>query len=155
MVAIDVDGTLTDGRLYYGDEGELLKTFHVRDGYGLRLLMQAGISLAVISGRRSRAVERRMSELGVSQVHLGCSDKRPLLEQLTDAAGLSAAAVAAIGDDRQDLGMMQFASLGVAVADAHTDVISAADWVTSRAGGHGAVRELCDLILAAQYADDA
>ena len=150
MVAIDVDGTLTDGRLYYGDEGELLKTFHVRDGYGLRLLAQAGITLTVISGRRSRAVERRMTELGISQVHLGCSDKRPLLEQLTVAAGLSADAVAAIGDDRQDLGMMQFASLGVAVADAHADVISAADWVTSRAGGHGAVRELCDLILEAQ-----
>ena len=150
MVAIDVDGTLTDGRLYYGDEGELLKTFHVRDGYGLRLLAQAGITLTVISGRRSRAVERRMTELGISQVHLGCSDKRPLLEQLTVAAGLSADAVAAIGDDRQDLEMMQFASLGVAVADAHADVISAADWVTSRAGGHGAVRELCDLILEAQ-----
>ncbi len=150
MVAIDVDGTLTDGRLYYSNDGELLKTFNVRDGYGLRRLTEAGIGLAVISGRQSRAVERRMRELGITQVHMGCNDKKPLIEKLAAAAGLPADAVAAIGDDRQDLGMLEFAGLAVAVADAHADVIDAADWVTTRAGGDGAVRELCDLILEAQ-----
>ncbi|MDH3588678.1 MAG: HAD-IIIA family hydrolase [Gammaproteobacteria bacterium] len=150
LVAIDVDGVLTDGRLYYGDEGEQLKVFHVHDGLGLRRLIDAGIEPAIISARKSKAVKRRMKELGVSNVHMHCADKGAKIEMLMREAGIENQQVAAIGDDLADLPMLQRAGLAVAVADAHPQLLEAAHWKTTRPGGHGAVRELCDLILTAQ-----
>ena len=150
LVAIDVDGVLTDGRLYYGDEGEQLKVFHVHDGLGLRRLVDAGIEAAIISARKSKAVKRRMKELGVSSIHMHCADKGAKIEMLMREAGIENQQVAAIGDDLADLPMLQRAGLAVAVADAHPQLLEAAHWKTTKPGGHGAVRELCDLILSAQ-----
>lgn len=150
LVAIDVDGVLTDGCLYYCDHGEHLKVFHVHDGLGLRMLIRAGIKPVIISARESKAVEQRMQELGVTEVHLGCSDKGEQIESAMRAAGVQAEQVAAIGDDLADLPMLQRAGLAVTVADGHPQLREISHWVTSRGGGQGAVRELCDLILAAQ-----
>lgn len=150
LLVLDVDGVLTDGRLYYGANGEQLKTFHVHDGYGLRRLLDAGIGVAIISGRRSGAVAQRMSELGIERVHLGCGDKAPVLRQMMQDAGLDQSAVAVVADDVPDLPMMTAAGFSVAVADAQPAVRAAADWVTSRCGGRGAVREVCELLLAAK-----
>ncbi len=150
LVAIDVDGVLTDGRLYYSDTGEELKVFHSHDGLGLRRLVDAGIEPAIISARKSRAVQRRMKELGVTNVHLGCHDKGGMIDKLMQDAGLTKKEVAAIGDDLLDMPMLERAGLGVAVANARPELLKAADWVTKKPGGHGAVRELCDLILNAR-----
>ncbi|MDH3646351.1 MAG: HAD hydrolase family protein [Gammaproteobacteria bacterium] len=150
LVAIDVDGVLTDGRLYYSDDGEELKAFHSHDGLGLRRLIEAGIEPAIISARNSKAVKRRMKELGVTNVHLGCNDKGAIVDKLLHAGGLGRKELAAIGDDLLDLPMLKRAGLAVAVADAHPDLRQAADWVTKKPGGRGAVRELCDFILTAQ-----
>lgn len=150
LVAIDVDGVLTDGRLYYSDTGEELKVFHSHDGLGLRRLVDAGIEPVIISARKSKAVERRMKELGVTNVHLGCHDKGGMIDRLMRDGGLSKNQVAAIGDDLLDMPMLERAGLGVAVADARPELRKAADWVTRKPGGHGALRELCELILNAQ-----
>lgn len=150
LVAIDVDGVLTDGRLYYSDEGEELKVFHTHDGMGLKLLRKAGIEPAIISARNSPAVRRRMSELEINRVHLGCKDKGAMVDTLLQETGFSRDQLAAIGDDLVDLPMLQRAGLAVAVANAHPELKAAANWVTSKGGGHGAVRELCDQLLLAQ-----
>jgi 3-deoxy-D-manno-octulosonate 8-phosphate phosphatase (KDO 8-P phosphatase) len=147
LLVLDVDGVLTDGRLYFSSRGEELKCFHVRDGYGVAQLLQAGVQVAVISGRQSRAVERRMSELGVSWVRQGVSDKLAALRELLDILGLGPQAVASIGDDAPDLPILQLSRLAVAVADAHPSVKSQAHFITQASGGQGAVREVCDLIL--------
>lgn len=150
LVAIDVDGVLTDGRLYYSDSGEELKVFHVHDGLGLRHLIEAGIEPVIISARNSKAVQRRMKELGVSNVNLGCHDKGAMVDKVMQAAGLTKKEVAAIGDDLIDQPMLERAGLAVAVADAHPKLRRVADWVTKKPGGHGALRELCDLLLSSQ-----
>lgn len=150
LVAIDVDGVLTDGRLYYSDTGEELKVFHSHDGLGLRRLMEAGIEPVIISARNSKAVKRRMKELGLSNVNLGCHDKGAMVDQVMSQAGLTRKEVAAIGDDLVDQPMLERAGLAVAVADAHPMLRKVADWVTKKPGGRGAVRELCDLILQSQ-----
>ncbi|MBT8136892.1 MAG: HAD-IIIA family hydrolase [Gammaproteobacteria bacterium] len=150
LVAIDVDGVLTDGRLYYCEDGEHLKVFHVHDGLGLRRLMSAGIKPVIISARKSKAVKRRMKELGVADVYMHCADKGERIEAVMREAGVTAEQVAAIGDDLADLPMLQRAGLAVTVANGHPRLKEIAHWVTSLGGGEGAVRELCDLILAAQ-----
>lgn len=150
LVAVDVDGVLTDGRLYYCEDGEHLKVFHVHDGLGLRLLMNAGITPVIISARKSKAVKRRMKELGVTDVHMHCADKGEKIDAVMRAKGVTAEQVAAIGDDLADLPMLERAGLAVTVANGHPRLKEAADWVTGRSGGEGAVRELCDLILSAQ-----
>ena len=150
LLVLDVDGVLTDGRLYYSAAGDETKMFHVRDGYGLKQLMKSGIDVAVISGRNSDTVTRRMKELGISHVHQGISDKLPVLEQLLNRLGVKITETAFVGDDAPDLEIMQQVALPVAVADAHEVAIATARIVTRNCGGRGAVREVCDLILAAQ-----
>ena len=150
LAVFDVDGVFTDGRLYYGADGVELKAFHTRDGHGIKELKRAGIQVAVISGRRSEAVTRRMQELGVTHVFQGCNDKLPVFEQLLEQLGIAAEDTACIGDDTPDLPLIQRAGLGIAVSDAHPMVRAAAQFTTRAGGGHGAVREVCDLILTAR-----
>ena len=147
LLVLDVDGVLTDGRLYFGPRGEALKVFHVRDGYGLVQLRSAGVEVAVISGRRSAAVRARCRELGVRHVHQGVSDKLAVLERLCARLHLVPAECACVGDDLPDLPLMRTVALSFAVADAHPQVRRAADVVTRHAGGRGAVREVCERLL--------
>jgi 3-deoxy-D-manno-octulosonate 8-phosphate phosphatase (KDO 8-P phosphatase) len=152
LLVLDVDGVLTDGRLHYGPSGEELKVFHVRDGAGLVALQRAGVTVAIVSGRNSAAVDRRAAELGIRLVRQGAADKAHELETLASRLGTTREEMACVGDDTPDLPMMRRAALAIAVADAHADVIAAADWVTTRKGGRGAVREVCDLLLRARQA---
>jgi 3-deoxy-D-manno-octulosonate 8-phosphate phosphatase (KDO 8-P phosphatase) len=147
LVVLDVDGVLTDGRLYYGADGEQLKVFHVRDGHGIKALVSAGVRVAIISGRRSPAVARRAQELGIDPVLQGIDDKGTALRALLDTLQLPAAAAACLVDDTPDLPMMAIVGLPVAVADAHPRVLRAARWITRSPGGHGALRELADHLL--------
>ena len=150
LLVLDVDGVLTDGRLWYGPDGESLKVFDVRDGHGIKALIAAGIGVAVISGRRSAAVAARMRELGVSDVAQGVNDKSRALAELLKRNAIEAKHVACLVDDTPDLGLMAAVGLPAAVADAHPQVLAAARHVTRAAGGQGAVREFCDLLLAAR-----
>jgi 3-deoxy-D-manno-octulosonate 8-phosphate phosphatase (KDO 8-P phosphatase) len=150
LVVLDVDGVLTDGRLWYGPDGESMKVFDVRDGHGIKNLIAAGIGIAVISGRRSGAVSARMRELGVSDVAQGVTDKARALTELLKRNAIAAKHVACLVDDTPDLGLMAAVGLPAAVADAHPEVLSAAAHVTRAAGGRGAVREFCDWLIAAR-----
>lgn len=150
LLVLDVDGVLTDGRLLYDADGREAKSFHVRDGYGIQQVMAAGVTVAVISGRPSAAAAARLAELGVTRVYLGRNDKRAVFDHLLGELGVAASQVACVGDDVTDLDIMAQAGLGITVADAHRDVLRAADWVTAAGGGRGAVREICDLLLASR-----
>jgi 3-deoxy-D-manno-octulosonate 8-phosphate phosphatase (KDO 8-P phosphatase) len=147
LLVLDVDGVLTDGTILLGG-GEELKSFHVHDGLGLQRLLGAGIEVAVISGRRSAAVARRMAELGVRHVFQGVEDKLSVLERLRSSLGLEPREIAVVGDDLPDLPPMRSAGLAIAVADAQAEVRAAAHWVTEKTGGHGAAREVADRLLA-------
>jgi 3-deoxy-D-manno-octulosonate 8-phosphate phosphatase (KDO 8-P phosphatase) len=147
LLVLDVDGVLTDGRLYYGARGEALKVFDVRDGYGLVQLQRAGCVVAVISGRRSAMVRTRCRELGIRHVHQGVADKLAQLERLRRRLGLPRSACACVGDDLPDLPLVRSLALSFAVADAHPDIRRAARRTTRRRGGRGAVREVCDYLL--------
>lgn len=148
LLVLDVDGVMTDGRIYYGVRGEALKVFNVRDGLGIRAALAAGITVAVISGRRSAMVSRRCRELGIKQVVQGADDKWPVLNRLLKRLKLDVAECACIGDDIVDVPMMKKAGLAFAVADAHPAACHAAHRVTKLGGGCGAVREVCDYLLA-------
>jgi 3-deoxy-D-manno-octulosonate 8-phosphate phosphatase (KDO 8-P phosphatase) len=150
LLILDIDGVLTDGRLYFDAKGETLKVFHVRDGHGIKMAQRGGLEVAMVSGRRSDAAFHRARELGVSRFYEGVRDKVAILEELLAALNLTSAEVAAVGDDLVDLPLFQRVGLGVAVADAVPEVRAAAHWVTSLPGGTGAVREVCDLLLKAQ-----
>jgi 3-deoxy-D-manno-octulosonate 8-phosphate phosphatase (KDO 8-P phosphatase) len=150
LLVLDVDGVLTDGRLYLSAAGEELKVFHVRDGSGLVAVQRAGITVAIISGRDSAAVTRRAAELGIRHVRQGVGDKGAALDRLLDELGISAAATACVGDDTPDVPMLRRAGLAIGVADAHPALLAAAHWVTPSNGGQGAVREACDLLLSAR-----
>lgn len=147
LLVLDVDGVLTDGRLYFSAQGEALKSFHVRDGAGLVQLRKLGVEIAIISGRNSEAVNVRMKELGISLVHQGVSDKREVLQKLKDDLRIKDDGICCVGDDTPDLAMFALAHLAIAVADAHLQVRAAAHHVTHLRGGEGAVREVCDLLL--------
>jgi 3-deoxy-D-manno-octulosonate 8-phosphate phosphatase (KDO 8-P phosphatase) len=149
VVILDVDGVLTDGRLYFGAKGEALKVFHVRDGHGIKLLKAAGVHVAAFSGRRSAATAARLSELRVPVVQ-GCSDKLIALHALTKRVGVTPLDCACLVDDTPDLPLMCAVGLAAAVADAHPIVQDAAHWIARSPGGLGAVRELCDAILRAR-----
>ncbi|MGH8441571.1 MAG: KdsC family phosphatase [Nevskiaceae bacterium] len=151
---LDIDGVLTDGKLYIGPDGEELKTNFVRDGLGIKRLLAAGIEIAVISGRPSEAMRKRLGFLGVKHVMLDHEDKLPAYEQICAKLGLTDADCAAMGDDVPDLPVMERVSLALTVADAHPVVLKAAHWVSRFPGGLGAVREASDLILAAQGKGD-
>jgi 3-deoxy-D-manno-octulosonate 8-phosphate phosphatase (KDO 8-P phosphatase) len=150
LLVLDVDGVLTDGRLLYGPKGELLKAFHVRDGYGIKRVADAGITVAILSGRKSAAVARRARDLNIRHVTQGANDKLAALRKLAKARGVSLEDCACVGDDTPDAPILEAAGLGIAVADAHPDALAAANLVTTRPGGHGAVREVCDWLIAAR-----
>ena len=152
LLILDVDGVLTDGRLYFGAKGEALKVFHVRDGHGIKLLMGAGVQVAAFSGRRSAATAARLRELRVPVVQ-GCADKLAAFNNLTKRLKVDPLYCACIVDDTPDLPLMSAVGLAAAVADAHPVVLSAAHWVAPSPGGRGAVRELCDAILRARAGD--
>jgi 3-deoxy-D-manno-octulosonate 8-phosphate phosphatase (KDO 8-P phosphatase) len=150
LLILDVDGVLTDGRLYFAARGETLKVFHVRDGHGIKLLMSAGVAVAVLSGRRSSAVAARMRELGVPHVVQACGDKVAALQRLAKHLNIDPLNCACLVDDTPDLPLMSAVGVAGAVADAHPLVLSAAHWIAEANGGQGAVRELCDAILRAR-----
>ena len=148
MLILDVDGVMTDGRLHFGPRGEALKVFHVRDGLGIRQVAKAGIEVAVISGRKSKMVDTRCRELGVEHVYQGAKDKLAELERLCTRLRIEPSACACVGDDLPDVPLMRKVALAFAVADAHPEARHAAHLVTKLPGGHGAVREVCDYLLA-------
>ena len=150
LLALDVDGVLTDGRFWLSDDGVELKSFNTQDGYGIRQLLRAGMEVAVISGRHSKAVEKRMVELGVTHVFLGCSDKVAVFDSLIGELGIDAANTAYVGDDLPDIPLLRRAGIAIAVANAVAEVRAECALTTSAFGGHGAVREVCDLILASR-----
>lgn len=150
LVVFDVDGVLTDGSLYLGDDGQEYKAFNSRDGHGMAMLRDSDVTLAVITGRRSEVVRIRMQSLGIEHVHQGCRDKLPVFEQLATELGIEPRQAAYMGDDLMDLPVMRRVGLAVAVADAHPVVREHAHWCTPSGGGRGAARDLCELILHAQ-----
>jgi 3-deoxy-D-manno-octulosonate 8-phosphate phosphatase (KDO 8-P phosphatase) len=145
----DVDGVLTEGRLYIGERGETVKAFHVLDGHGLKLLAAAGIVPIIISGRDSPALRRRVGDLGLTHAVYGAGDKLAAAQAQLDALGIDWYEAAAIGDDWPDLPILERAAFACASANAHVEVRAVADHVTQARGGHGAAREFCDLLLAA------
>lgn len=150
LVIFDVDGVLTDGRLAFDDNGREYKTFHARDGHGLKMLRNTGVDIAIISGRRSESVRLRMEGLGIEHVYQGQQDKIASFNELCDKLQVNPQQIAHVGDDLPDLPLMQRAGIGIAVADAHFAVRKHADWCTRLSGGQGAAREVCDLIMQAQ-----
>ena len=150
LAIFDVDGVMTDGRLYFGNDGNEVKSFHIRDGQGIKLLLDSGVEVAVISGRRAVSVERRMTDLGIRHVRLGIHDKLAALQDLLTQLGLSADQAAYAGDELIDLAVMRRVGLAIAVQDADPFVKQHAHWHTPSRGGRGAVREVCELLLEAR-----
>lgn len=150
LLICDVDGVFSDGLIYMGNQGEELKTFHTRDGYGIKALMSAGIEVAIITGRRSQIVENRMKALGISLIYQGQDDKVKAYQDICDKLNIASEHTGYIGDDLIDWPVMEQVALKVCVADGHPLLARRANYVTSIRGGHGAVREVCDLILQAR-----
>ena len=150
LLAFDLDGVFTDGRFYLSDDGVESKAFNTQDGFGIRRLVDAGLEVAIISGRRSAAAAKRMAELGVRHVILGTSDKVAAFDELIADLGIDAAECAYAGDDIPDLALLGRVGYSIAVANAVVEVRDFCDYTTMAAGGHGAVREICDLVLAAR-----
>lgn len=150
LLICDVDGVFSDGRIYLSNSGEELKAFHTRDGYGVRSLLTSGFNLAVITGRQSKIVENRMTALGVTHIYQGVDNKFEPYEALRALYGVTPEEVAYIGDDIVDLPVMNVVGLAVSVADGHPYVRQHAHFVTTLNGGHGALRELTDLLLLSQ-----
>ena len=152
VVFLDVDGVLTDGGLFFSAEGESLKRFNTLDGHGLKMLQKAGIMPAVVTGRDSAPLRLRLKQLGIEHARYGTEDKVPAAESILAELGLSWAQAAAMGDDWPDLPMLRRGCFAAAPANAHEEVLQAVDWVSRKHGGEGAVRQLCDLLLAANGA---
>jgi 3-deoxy-D-manno-octulosonate 8-phosphate phosphatase (KDO 8-P phosphatase) len=150
LMIFDVDGILTDGSLHLGAEGEVVKTFNVLDGHGIKLLQQSGVTVAIISARQSAIVARRAAELGILHVYQGVHDKRVAFEQLLAAASMGAEACGFAGDDIIDLPILARVRLSVSVPNGHPEVQARVHYLTQAAGGRGAAREVCDFILRAQ-----
>lgn len=150
LLILDVDGVLTDGRLFFDDQNREYKFFHARDGHGIKLLRQSGVEVAVISGRKSDSVGLRMKSLGIEHIYQGQEDKTTAFDELIAKLGIEPEQVAHMGDDVLDLPIMKRAGLAIAVNDAHYAVKDYADYCTELAGGTGAVREVCDAIMQAQ-----
>lgn len=154
MLAVDVDGVLTDGRLYFDQQGNELKAFYTRDGLGMKALQRFDIRLAIITGRKSRIVQDRATQLGIEHVYQGRDDKLNALRELVSESGIAQEHICYIGDDWIDLPVLQRVGLSVAPADAAKMVREQVHWVTDASGGHGAVREVCEFILNAQGLDE-
>ncbi len=150
LLVLDVDGVLTDGQLYFTEQGEELKAFDTQDGHGIKMWRQAGHRLAIITGRRSQLVLHRARNLGIDLVLQGREDKGRALDEVCAQLSIPVDAVAYCGDDLPDLGALRRARLAVAPANAHPFVQEHVHWVTTRSGGHGAVRQICDFMLQAQ-----
>ena len=155
LVLFDVDGVLTDGSLYLGDDGQEYKAFHSRDGHGMAMLKEAGVDIGIITGRTSQVVVHRMASLGIVHVYQGQRDKLPAFEALLAKLGISSDEVAFVGDDVVDLPILTRVGLAIAVADAHPLVVRHAHWRTPNPGGRGAARDVCELILEARDQLDA
>jgi 3-deoxy-D-manno-octulosonate 8-phosphate phosphatase (KDO 8-P phosphatase) len=147
LLALDVDGVLTDGGLYYTESGEELKRFNIKDGQGLKLLMQTGIEIAIITAKSSLSTQHRAKDLGIIHTYLGVKDKLSTLKNLCEKLGLSLSQVAYIGDDINDLAVMQAVGCPLTVADAISENQACALYVTKLAGGQGAVREICNILV--------
>lgn len=150
LVIFDIDGVLTNGKLFFDDEGREYKSFHARDGHGIKMLRESGVEVAVISGRSSRSVALRMENLGVQYVYQGHENKIAAFEALLSLVKVEPVQVVHVGDDLIDLPIMTRVGLSIAVADAHSVVLEHAHWHTTLKGGCGAAREVCDLIMQAQ-----
>jgi len=150
LLILDVDGVLTDGRLFFDDNGKEYKCFHARDGHGIKLLRQTGVEVAVISGRKSNSVALRMKALGVEYVYQGHENKIAAFNEIIQSLSIQPEQAAHVGDDLLDLPIMTRVGLSIAVNDANDSVKEYADWCTKTPGGQGAVREICDFIMQAQ-----
>lgn len=150
LLILDVDGVLTDGKLFFDNEGNEYKAFHARDGHGIKLLRQTGVEVAVISGRKSNSVALRMKNLGIELVYQGHENKIAAFNEIIEKMGILPEQAAHVGDDLLDLPVMIRVGLAIAVNDANFAVKQRADWCTTLPGGCGAVREVCDLIMQAQ-----
>lgn len=150
LLICDVDGVFSDGRIYLGNDGEELKAFHTKDGFGIKALVASGIDVAIITGRNSTIVKNRMQALNVAHIIQGKEDKLPALMALSQELAIALNEIAYIGDDIPDLKCIEKIGLGIGVSDAHPSVLQAADYITFTPGGFGAVRETCDLIMQSQ-----
>ncbi len=155
LLILDVDGVLTDGKLFFDNQGNEYKSFHARDGHGIKLLRQTGVEVAVISGRKSASVALRMKNLGIEHVYQGHEHKVAAFNEIIEKLAITPEQAAHVGDDVLDLPVMIRAGLAIAVNDANFAVKQRADWVTTLPGGQGAVREVCDFIMQAQGTFDS
>ena len=147
LLIFDVDGVFSDGLIYMGNNGEELKTFHTRDGYGIKSIMNAGIEVAIITGRKSKIVENRMKSLGINIIYQGQEDKLKAYNKICQNLAISPSTTGYVGDDLIDWPVMEKVALKVCVADGHPLLMKKANYITVMKGGHGAVREVCDLVL--------
>lgn len=150
LVIFDVDGVMTDGSLFFGDDGQEYKAFNSFDGHGMRMLLESGLQAAIITGRKSEVVKHRMQDLGVTLLYQGYRDKRPAFRSLLEEVDLTADHVAYVGDDVVDLPIMSQVGFAIAVQNAHPYVKQHSHWITDREGGKGAVRDVCELMLEAR-----
>ena len=150
LLVLDVDGVLTDGKLYFSNSGEELKAFSILDGHGIKILQDSGVKVGIVTGRESSLVARRASELGIELLIQNCSEKKNAVQKLAAELSLTLQQIAFMGDDYPDLPAMRSVGLALTVANAHPVVISHAHWQSDKTGGSGAVREACDLIMQAQ-----
>jgi len=150
LLIFDVDGVLTDGSLFVGDDGQEYKAFNSRDGHGIKMLQKHGVIVGIITGRTSKVVEHRMANLGVAHVYQGKLEKLPAFEELIEKLGISAQETAYVGDDVVDLPVMRRVGLAIAVQDAHPLVVRHSHWQTPSGGGHGAARDACEMLMEAR-----
>ena len=150
LLILDVDGVLTDGKLFFDNDGNEYKSFHAQDGHGIKMLRQTGVEVAVISGRKSKSVALRMKNLGIEHVYQGHENKVAAFNEIIELIGITPEQAAHVGDDVIDLPVMIRVGLAIAVNDANFAVKQHADWCTTLPGGQGAVREVCDFIMQAQ-----
>jgi 3-deoxy-D-manno-octulosonate 8-phosphate phosphatase (KDO 8-P phosphatase) len=150
LLIFDVDGVLTDGSLFVGDDGQEYKAFNSRDGHGIKMLLKYGVEVAIITGRTSQVVEHRMANLGITHVYQGKLDKLPAYEELREKLGISPEETAYVGDDVVDLPVMRRVGLAIAVQDAHPLVRQHSHWQTPSTGGRGAARDVCEMLMEAK-----
>jgi len=150
LFVCDIDGVFSDGRIYLGNNGEELKAFHTKDGYGIKALGASGVDVAVITGRKSNIVQTRMTALNVKHIVQGEENKLPALKAMIASLALTPEQVAYIGDDMPDFECLNYVGLSIAVSDAHPAILKVCDYITYTRGGFGAVRETCDLIMQSQ-----
>jgi len=150
LLICDVDGVLSDGKVYFSNQGDEIKNFNIKDGLGIKLLQKSDIEVAIITGRQSAIVAQRAKELDIQHIYQGHSDKQAAFDQLLEKLDIEASQVAHIGDDLPDLPLMNRAGLGISVADGYSFVRDNADWITPNNGGKGAVRDVADLLLFSQ-----